>query len=461
MIATESMADSKILVLIENSNPDSLAFWKSEKYPWQTAYADHFNDTRRLMAEVDFDVVIVHQEFGDDVIGTVSRINRSCPQAEIIVILSDRRRIEDLLSPSVPVFDYLVEPTGPSEIRRKIEMALSFHYMKQERQELRARIAMNYSFDSFVGTTADMELARKTIGRIAPTDIPVLIVGDSGTGKSLAAQMIHQYSKRSQFRPVLVDCSLLPGGMIEQLFALGGQNGAGTAATSNPLVHARVSTLILEHVDKLSVAAQDCLSELLRNIAGNEQGDSSWRPGIRLISTSGTGLDDLVAQGLFDRDLAQRLGVISVMLPRLADRKEDIGLLAEHFLRNLSQNREGGCLSISRSAKEALARCDWSHNVRELELALMRAAANCTGNYIDVEHLDIPLLGRQEKQFPSHHVADISNNCLEENERMLIERTLAENNWNFTQTAQELGIGRTTLWRKVKKFNLKRLMVPT
>ncbi len=178
----------------------------------------------------------------------------------------------------------------------------------------------------------------------------------------------------------------------------------------------------------------------------------------RVIAASNQNMEELVREGKYDKDLWAALSVIPIEIPPLADRMEDVEILAEYFLRRIAARMNRGGLSISRLAVEKLLNHGWPGNVRELENSLRRAAALCRDGQIEAADITF-ITGDARGLEPARTSVTIkgrTNGLLDDSQRSLIARALDDNNWNFTQTAQELGIGRTTLWRKVKKYQLKK-----
>ena len=214
----------------------------------------------------------------------------------------------------------------------------------------------------------------------------------------------------------------------------------------------------MQSVDSLDEKMQQRLIQFMKNFKLSGAADTNdTRLDIRILSTANSDIEFAVTHGRFSAELWRLLGVINIQVPELAERVDDIEVLADYFLRKIAAETNKPALPISRSALDRLIRHRWPGNVRELENLLHRAVTLCQTDRLQAE--DIVFLGSggsvESLPMPSERVSQPKTR-LADNQRQLIEQALEDNNWNFTQTAQELGIGRTTLWRKVKKYKLQR-----
>lgn len=379
------------------------------------------------------------------------QIRNQSPFTEIITITNDTNRI--CIDNDEVFFDCLTNPVSQEKLNSRIQKAFEHRTYKRERNFLRQQVAMQYSFDNIIGISKKITTLKETIKGIAPTDIPILITGSSGTGKELVARVIHHHSLHNNQNFVIVDCSAIPDNLLEkQLF--------GTDVISESsikeaclLEQAHQGTLLLKNIDSLSLKTQEKLITFFKNFSINAETDTK-KLDIRFICTTSNNLEEQISSKEFRRDLLDRIGTIILNIPRLARRAEDIEILIEYFLRKISADNNRNSLSISRTAIDLMLQHDWPGNVRELENTLSRAAALCNNNFLEADN--IIFIGSNQNM---NRISRISESKpiarLDDSQKTLIKNALIENNWNYTQTAQELGIGRTTLWRKVKKYNLK------
>jgi DNA-binding NtrC family response regulator len=300
---------------------------------------------------------------------------------------------------------------------------------------LRQQVAMNYAFDNLVGVTPEIQKVKRIIQHSANNRTTVILSGEEGTGKNLIARIIHYHSPDRNNPLIIIDCSA----------------DTSENALSELVENKSAKGTLL--IDKLHLADKATRLNLQKQIAQGLAGDGA---GFRLIMTINEPLFNMYAKGIIDRKLIEGLSAIEISLPALRDRTEDIEILVSYFLRMISFENNAPTPSITASALAMLKSHSWPENVRELVNCLRRAAAVCSNNCIDVSELRIVTAGSAQFRVSSDVDKSSKSASLEENQRHLITDALDHNDWNFSQTAIQLGIGRTTLWRKVRKFNLKR-----
>ncbi|MCI0696120.1 sigma 54-interacting transcriptional regulator [candidate division KSB1 bacterium] len=335
-------------------------------------------------------------------------------------------------------------------VRRLIEgevVAWIREEVKQFYQWLRSED--RFHFGSMVGRSRQMQGVFELIARIAQTDITVLIEGESGTGKELVARAIHQASSRAHRPFIAVNCGALPESLLEsELF--GHVRGAFTGAVSNKrglFEETNGGTIFLDEIGEMSPALQVKLLRFLQDgeikrVGSNE----TLKLDVRVIAATNRRLQQMVNEGQFRSDLYYRLNVIGINLPPLRERPEDVEFLAGYFLRKFAQRMRKPVSGISGEAMQRLREYHWPGNVRELENVLERAVALAADNKLDT--LDLPPTVR-DASLATHVPARLS---LKEVERQHILETVDACNGNYDEAARVLGIGRTTLWRKLKEY---------
>ena len=327
-----------------------------------------------------------------------------------------------------------------------------------------------------VGAGARMRRIFRLVAKVAPTDSTVLLLGESGTGKELIARSLHVQSRRAQGPFVPVHIGAIPETLVEsELF--GYRRGAFTGATGERaglIEEADGGTLFLDEVGEMPAAAQ---VKLLRTLESNEirrLGDNATRlVDLRVIAATNRDLRALVDAGRFREDLYYRLNVVQIEIPPLRDRREDIGLLASYFLERTAERQGRPGLHFSPEAMAVLERHDYPGNVRELENAIEHAVALAEGD--EIRPADLPVAVRTPRMLPRHEdgpgapaggeaaaaqgarAADPRDTwSLAEVEKDHIRRVLALHRGNATSAARQLGISRTTLWRKLREYGLSR-----
>ncbi len=388
---------------------------------------------------------------------TLGRIRQSSAATEVIILGElDDSQAADIARGGA--FDSLPEPISPPQLLMKIDKALEHRKMKQELNLLRQHVAMAYGFDNIIGESPAVEQLKETARRIAPTEIPILITGQGGTGKELLARTIHHHSNRRKEKLVIVDCAAIPRSMLdEELF--GGRNATSDMAGTGLLKDADGGTVYLKNVTELPLTTQ---SQLLRLFQYSEiipiGAKAPVKVDLRTIAASTADISAAVAAGAFRKDLFNYLSVITLHVPPLQERQEDTELITEYILRKIAREQNLPSFTCTRHAMERLLRYDWPGNIRELENILKRAVGLCSAGRIEAE--DIIFIGSAATPRADTPPADTESGSrqglLADSQRTVIARALEDNNWNFTLTAQKLGIGRTTLWRKVKKYDLRR-----
>jgi two-component system response regulator AtoC len=288
-------------------------------------------------------------------------------------------------------FDYLEKPFKVDELKLCVQRALSYNAAVTETAYLRKQLRKKYQFSQIVGNAPKMQEVFKMIERVANTDSTILILGESGTGKELVARALH-YNSRRQFAPfVPVNCSALPEDLLEsELF--GHRRGAFTGAISDKkglFEEADGGTIFLDEVGSMSPMLQSRLLRVLQEREVRRVGENTpIYVNVRVVAASNEPLERRIKEGSFREDLYYRLNVIAVPLPSLRERKDDIPLLAAHFLKGKVSPHTNRPIQITRQAMEILRAYDWPGNVRELENAIERAAALCEGDI--VQALDLP-----------------------------------------------------------------------
>lgn len=408
------------------------------------------NTLEALLAHLRTDDIhlclIRHTSALPDIAAMLQQVRRVAPATEVIVVMPDSPSTEIAAVLAAGAFDCLTSFPSTEEMMARARRALEHRALKLQYASAREHAAMSYGFDNLVGPSDLMDDVRRTIARLAPTDIAVMIVGDPGTGKDLCAHIMHHHSNRRTQPLVTVDCAVPDVVLAAELFG-------SDASDGHPglIRQADGGTLFLNNLDAMPPAVQkQLLSFLLTSTL-----PSGDKLNVRLLSATTIAPESDAFTVV--RDLTSRLNTITLALPTLAERIEDIPELSRYLLRRLARETGRSGLSLSQSALDRLVRYRWTGNIGELETTLRRAAALSTDDTIAGDAIvflagTAPAAGSHRAQAePTGH----ANRRLSDNERELIERALVENDWNNTRTARELGIGRTTLWRKVKKYDLK------
>jgi len=404
-----------------------------------------------------FQVIISDMRLGPELNGLdVLRAYKAIqPESEVILITAFGSMETAIEAVKDGAFDYISKPFKIDEVVLQVQRALGNRKLLRENRNLKPPVASQAPLTSLVGNSPRMLEIYKKIAMVADSRSTVLICGESGTGKELVAKAIHYNGPRAEQRFYAVNCGALTETLLEtELF--GHVRGSFTGATENKrgiFQEASGGTVFLDEVSEMSPALQVKVLRTLeeqevRPIGSNEV----VKVDVRIVAASNRNLADCVEEGKFRQDLYYRLRVIEIEIPPLRDRREDIPLLVEHFLKKLAADQGRG-FSVSSHALSALMSYSWPGNVRELENALESAAAlNRTGIILPE---DLPEKVRVETR-EAKKVEDLYTELppLDEVERRYLEHVLAVTGGNKAKTSAILGINRRTLYRKVEKYKL-------
>ena len=325
---------------------------------------------------------------------------------------------------------------------------------EEEIRELRTRIEKTSGFGDLIGKDPQMQVIYKLIEDVAPTDATVLIQGESGTGKELVARAIHYNSLRKGAPFVVINCSAYPATLLEsELF--GHEKGAFTGAVrqkAGRFEQADGGTVFLDEIGEISSTAQIKLLRILQSRKFERVGgEKTLTVNTRILAATNKDLQQEVKTGNFREDLFYRLNVIPIQVPPLRKRRNDIPLLARHFLEKFAEEQHKAVERFSPEAMRLLLDYDWPGNVRELENSIEHATVIVKGEYVEVS--DLPA-GIQQSKPRVSKIENGSHRSMVENEINLLKEVLAECNWNKKETAARLGISRSTLYEKLKKYNI-------
>jgi two-component system response regulator HydG len=352
--------------------------------------------------------------------------------------------------------DYLIKPLDIDELKILVKKSLHHRRLEQDNRFLKERLDERYNFDQIIGNSLAMRKLFDTMAMVAPSEATVLITGESGTGKELIANAIHMASARSDRPLIKVNCAALPEPLLEsELF--GHEKGAFTGAVSRKqgrfqLAHR--ASIFLDEIGEMSLTTQ---VKLLRVLQEREfeplGGTQTLQVDIRVIAATNKDLEAQIAAGRFREDLFYRLNVVTLKVPPLRERQEDIPVLADYFLKRYAEKNHRLIKGFSPRATDLLMRHLWPGNVRELENVVERAVILSRGNLITPAEFPGALQAMDESE--ENEAPDLSpGRSLKEVERQMIIRTLEEVGGNRTHAAQILGISRRTLQLKLKEYGL-------
>jgi DNA-binding NtrC family response regulator len=403
----------------------------------------------------------------------LTQVKKTYPATEV-VLMSAYGKIESAVEAMrLGAYDYVSKPIEDEQIKELIEkIAQCQNKVKQDLKDVQDMeekspkvVKKRYKFHTVLGKDPKMLKIYSMIESLADTPSTVLICGESGTGKRVIAQAIHQADTLRCGQPfVEISCGALPETLLEsELF--GHVKGAFTGAIKDRAGRfelANGGTLLLDEIDTCSPSLQVKLLRVLEEGAYERVGDiQTLKSDVRIIAATNQNLEELVQRRGFRGDLFWRLNVISINLPPLRERVGDIPLLVEHFLQKynlMRTNRSGGIIDkVSDQAMDALLQYTWPGNIRELENTVERSCILVKGNTIDLNDLpDSIRNGNQKKHVIGEQPSFSLKSALKHPEKDILLEALEHANWNCTRTAAHLGINRTTLYNKIKLYKLKR-----
>ncbi len=346
--------------------------------------------------------------------------------------------------------DFIEKPFAWKRARIAIENALKIKGMEMEISGLKSFID---TIHPFIGESEKIKKVKELIDLVAAKDISVLITGETGTGKELVARLIHIKSQRRSFPFQMINCATIPESLFEsEIF--GYEKGAFTGADKRKIGKAKLAdggTLFLNEISELSKEAQAKLLRFLEYMEYEPIGSiKTEKVNVRIITATNKDPDELLERGILREDFFYRINGIRIHLPPLRERKEDIPLLCEYFIKSFCESNNIMVKKLTRKAMEILISYEWPGNVRELKSVLEKAVILSESEEIEEENLK-NIIKTQEKK--------TLRKAREEFERMYILETLIKNGWKIEKTAKELGISRSQLFRKIRKlkinFNLR------
>jgi DNA-binding NtrC family response regulator len=383
---------------------------------------------------------------------------RQCHASTQVILLTGFATVETAVEAlKGGAYDYLRKPFEPDDLRRVVDRALAFNRLMRENIRLREASGTQVVTDGLVGKSPATEQVRRLIRACAAYDCCVLLAGESGTGKEVAARQIHRLSQRREKRFVALNCAAIAETVIEsELF--GHQRGAFTGAErAKPGLFetAHGGTLFLDEINNASPAFQAKLLRVLQDGTFYRMGDVEPRHAdVRLIAASNRPLPALVEAGSFRADLYYRLKIVEIVMPPLRERRTDIPLLASAFLVRHAERLRKPVKGFTTAALAALVQHDWPGNARELENAIQSMIVLTETEMLDVDVLPASLSGAAAL-VPGRALGRIEPQSLDEIEAYFIAKTLRETEGSRAATAEILGIDKSTLWRKIKRYGLE------
>ncbi len=454
----------KILVVDDEAGMREFLQIMLEKMGFEVVASPSGEDAINRLENSHFDLIICDLKLpkigGMEVLRKSKEINPEVPVIMITAFGSPESAVEAM---KLGAYDYITKPFKLDEIQLVINKALEKARLLEENIQLRKELKTKYGFDQLVGLSEPMRRIYQLIRQIAPTNSNILISGESGTGKELVAKAIHYNSPRRSHPFLVVNCASIPETLLEsELF--GHTKGAFTGAYQarrGMFELAHKGTIFLDEIAEMPLSLQAKLLRVIeeksfRRLGGEEE----IRVDVRIITATNRDLEKEVEEGRFREDLYYRLNVIRIHLPPLRERKEDIPILARHFLEKYRRALNKQIKKISQEAEEILLRYHWPGNVRELENTIERAVSLETGEVILPESLPEKIRSSSQEFIPSSWVQLPEEGinlekALEEIEKKLLKEALIRTKGNKTKAAKLLGISFRSFRYRLAKLGLE------
>lgn len=398
------------------------------------------------------EVILLDLKLPDaDGLELLPQIKKQWPQTEVIILTGHATLDAAVSATKLGAYDFQKKPFDHKSLLLSVERALEHKHLTEQTSSLRQALSTMSGGVSPIFQSPAMKAVVRTVERVAPSDVSILITGESGTGKEVIADLIHALSPRAKAPFIKINCAALPRELIEsELF--GSVKGAFTGAQADReglFRQAEGGTLLLDELAEMLVDTQ---SKLLRVLQEKEfrpvGGRTSYKADCRVIAATNQRVEDAIREGKLRQDLYYRISTISIALPPLRERREDILPLANSFLRRYAAQAGRNITGFTPAAAEQLGKYDWPGNVRQLQNQVQRAVLMAERELVDVPDLgivDVSAAGQE----------DTNLTLLEGIERNTIIQLLKETGGNKLETAKRLGIGRQTLYNKIKAYKIE------
>ncbi len=461
-----------LILVVDDEAPNLESLGKIfEREGWRVAVASTGSAALEVLRRERVAVVVTDLMMpgmtGEELLRAVRTV---APGTEVVLMTAYGTVESAVAAMKQGAYDFITKPVKRHAIVKTVRQALERASLVAENQALRARLTALAPGDSggLLGDAPPFRAVLEELRQVAPTSATVLLIGESGTGKELAARLVHDLSPRAPGPFVPINCGAIPEGLLEsELF--GHERGAFTGAVARKegrFERARGGTLFLDEVGELPLGLQVKLLRFLQDgVLERVGGTESVQVDVRVVAATNRDLGADVRTGRFREDLFYRLDVVSLRLPPLRERREDVALLANAFLRREAEKNAKRVVGFTPGALGALEAYAWPGNVRELLHAVERAVILCRGETIDVADLPEPIRARpgaaeRPQQGPSALVVPLGT-TMDEVERLVIRETLRQTQGDKNLAAQILGIAARTIYRKLDRDEEGKLVEPT
>ncbi len=451
--------EPKANVVIADDDPDTLRILGHTlgAAGYRTLLARNAREALRMVDEEEVHLVLTDLIMpGMDGMELTREIKRRRPEVVVMLITAYASIETAVEAMRAGAFDYITKPVILDELQVKVEKALEQYRMREELGDLKVRLSRSQAPPNLIGVGARMRQVFQMVSLVAGRDVPVVLTGESGTGKELVARSIHSMSRRSSKPFVPINCGAVPETLLEsELFGYAKGAFTGAAAAKRGLFEeANGGTLFLDEVGDAPLSIQMKLLRTLQDGEVRRLGSTQTvQTDVRILVATNKNLQAEIAAGRFREDLYYRLNVVGIHLPSLRERREDIPLLVDHFIRLHRSSINPAVQGITPEAQSKLVRYDWPGNVRELENTLKRALVLCRADTIAAE--DVVHLGAEVAE-PDTFVADGRGYgaALERFSRTYFIDALERHRGNVKKAAEEAGLSRKSVYEHLKRLDV-------
>jgi two-component system response regulator HydG len=430
-----------------------------ERDDYQCTMATSGPEGKQQIQEGDFDIVITDLVMNEvDGMEVLAAAVESLPDAQVVMVTGHASVPLAVEAMQLGAYNFLEKPITPRRLRAVVKRAVEAVLLRRDNLELNQRLDEKFGFEGIIFASEEMKTVIDQVRRIAQTDATVLITGESGTGKELIAQALHQNSPRKGKRLVPINCGAIADNLVEsELF--GHVKGAFTDAhldRTGAFEYANGGSLFLDEVGDMPLATQIKLLRVLEDHSITRVGDNlPIKVNVRLISATNRSLEEAIAEGSFREDLYYRLKVVTIALPSLKERRDDIVPLVDHFRRSLADHHGKSVKIVTPAVTQKLFQYDWPGNVRQLRNAVESMVVLDTDGTLDLDDLP-PDLAQLESIATASTAGPIEliGQPLSAIEKWAYQQTLQLASGNREEVARILGIGARTVYRKLKEYDL-------
>lgn len=453
---------NKILVVDDDAGHRTMLKTLMTGWGYEIHLADDGSSGVEKVRQEHFDIVLMDMKMikmsGMEALKTISDYNPALPVIIMTAYSSIETAVEALKNGA---YDYMTKPLDFDKLKLSIARIIETIYLKKENIHLKNKLNQNFNRENIIGSSAAMTALLDTVELAAPSDANILITGGSGTGKELIANAIHYNSPRKDMPFIRINCAAITETLLEsELF--GHERGSFTGAEKKRkgrFLQAHGGSILLDEIGEMSLAMQAKLLRVLQEKEISPVGsEESIKVDVRVIASTNRDLKKMAEEGLFREDLYFRLNVVTLEIPPLSDRKEDIPSLALHFLKLFSEKNRRDIKGFTPEAMDAMIRYGWPGNVRELMNCIERAVVLARSDYLSL--YDLPFAAelnasniKEGQQICiSNAVSTAKDISLADIEREAVLRTLESAEGNRSEAARRLGITRKTLLKKLKDY---------